>query len=146
MERVYPLIGPVLLLAVKIHSNARQPRRRIKPIALVRPPSVDSKIRERLVKRPVAADLAIGRPMAIRSSARGQGRAAARIFHGARQALAFEHDMQSDLEVLLVELFHGLWRVRKGSRVPGELAVVGVPAVGAEPGAEVDQGIAGQLL
>jgi hypothetical protein len=55
-------------------------------------------------------------------------------------------DVQNDVEMLRVQLAYQLLRVGKDSLVEDEGAVAGVPAGGAEAGAEVDHRVARQLL
>ena len=80
----------------------------------------------------------------VGGSAGGQRRGVAGIEDRAGQVLAFQHDVQDHLKVLVVELRDGLRRIGEGPWVPGEFAVVGVPAVGAEAGAEKDECVAGK--
>jgi len=136
MQCVDAPIGPVQLLAIEVHASARQPRRCVQAISLVGPPAIDPQIDKRPMHRPVAGDLAVGRPMAIGGSAERQRRGGAGIAHGTGEVFAFQYNMQHHFEVFVVELRHGPRGIGKSAGIPGEFAVVGVPAVGTKAGAE----------
>ena len=146
MERVDALIGAVHLVAFEVHAVARHARGGVEAVALVGPPAVDADVHQLLVRGPVAADVAVGRPFAVGRAAGGQRRRGARVGHFAEKLAAFDDDVQHHFEIPLVQLLDGGGRVGESFQVPVELAVVRVPAVGAEAGAEVDHHVAGQLL
>ena len=146
MQRVHALVGPVHLRAFVVHAIARQAGRGIEAVALVGPPAVDPEIEQRLVHRPVATHLAVGRPAIVRRAAAGERRGGAGVVHRAGHLAAFDHGVQDHLEVLGMQLVDRALRVGERFGVPGELAVVGVPSVGAEVRAQVDHRVARQLL
>src|SRR5947209_2061467 len=45
-----------------------------------------------------------------------------------------------------MQLLDGPGRIRKGARIPRELAIVGIPPIGAEAGSEINHRVAGQSL
>jgi hypothetical protein len=146
MQCVDAPIGPVQLLAIEVHAIARQPGRRVQAISLVGPPAIDPQIDKRPMHRPVAGDLAVGRPMAIGGSAGRQRRGGAGIAHGTGEVFAFQYNMQHHFEVFVVELRHGPRGIGKSAGIPGEFAVVGVPAVGTKAGAEINHRVTGKFF
>src|SRR5215469_879316 len=98
------------------------------------------------MKWPIATHLAIRRPVALRVSAAGLRRRCAVIVNRTGEVMAFEDDVQNNFEILFVETVYCGLGVRKGFRIPGKLAVIGIPAVGAEAGAQVNHCVAWELL
>ena len=133
MQRVRPLVRPVHLAAFPVHADAVETRDGIVGVALIGPPAVDADVEERLVRRPVARHLTLGRPRAgialgVRQSSRRDRRRRARVADAAAEHAAFDRDVEHDLHVLRVQRVDHLLRIGEVRRVPGELAVVRVPA------------------
>src|SRR5258708_10463981 len=135
-----------------IHADPAQARRRVEAVALIGPPAVDPQVEHALVMRPVTADASLLWPGAFREVTGrirrppARFRRRARILHGARQVMPLDDDVEHDLVVQVVQVRDSLFGIREGLLLPGELAVVGVPARRAEVGAEIDQRIARQAL
>src|ERR1700756_3792742 len=146
MQRIDPLARAIHLLAFEVHAYSRQPRRRIEPAPRARPPAVDTEVGQRFVERPITTDLPVGRPFAIRRSCRWQSSGGTRIIHGAGQSLSFQHHMKNHSKMIRVELLDGAGRLWKCTRIPRELSVVGIPAIGTETGAQINQRGAGEPL
>ena len=137
--------GAPHLRSFPIHPDPIEPRRRVESIALIGPPAVDAEIEQRFVVGPVAANAALVGPSVVgRSPARF--RAVARVFRRARQMPSLDDDVQDDAIVQRVEFLDRAFRIREVRRVPGELAVVRVPARRREIRSEIDQRVARQLL
>ena len=145
VQREGALVRTPLTRSVPVHPIARQTRGRVEAVALVGPPTVDADVEQRFVRRPVAARLPVVRPLALRRAAAGQWRRRAAIGHTAFQSLAFEDDVQHDLEVIVVQLLNHARRIRKTfSLNPNSPLSVFQPE--AEAGAEIDHRVARQLL
>src|SRR5712692_7280728 len=125
---------------------ASETRGSIESVALVGPPPINANIVERLVNWPVTTDLPIVRPATIRRASARQRRSGTRIIHPASQPSPFEYSVKHHFEVLAVQLVDHLLRIREVRWVPGELAVVCVPARRTEVRAEIDKRIAWQLF
>src|SRR6266498_1702978 len=114
----------------------RKTRRSIKTIALIGQPTIDANVIE----------LFVNRPAVIRRSSAGQWRGCTGVIHRTREAAPFKYSVKHNLEVTGMQLINHLLRVRKVFRVPGKLAVVGVPSRWRKVGAQIDQRITWQLL
>src|SRR5205814_510164 len=86
------------------------------------------------------------RPLAIGSAAGGQRCCSARIAGSSGHVPPLYHDVQHNLEMLIVQLFDGSLGVWKCLGVPGELSIVSVPAVRAEVGSKINHRVARKLL
>ena len=78
----------------------------------------------------------------VRDACFGIARVANRTVHFSR----LNHHVESNFEVLLVELIEDRLRIGKHFLIELELSVIGVPAGGTKAGPQIDQGVAGQLL
>src|SRR6185437_2410160 len=110
------------------------------------PPAVDAVLHHGSVIGPVARHLAIGRPLVVRGATAWQRRRGARVVDAAGEVLAFDHDVNHDLEVLVLERGELLARLGEVAGMPAELAVARVPAGGRELRAEIDERVAGKAL
>src|SRR6185312_14854501 len=146
VERERPLVRVVLLRSLPVHAMPVQLRGAVEAVALIGPPAVDAVLHHGSVIGPVARHLAIGRPLAIGRAPARQRRRGAWIVDAAGEMLAFDHDVNHDLEVLVVERSELLARLGEVAGMPAELAVARVPAGGRELRAEIDERVAGKPL
>ena len=107
----------------------------IEIVALVRPPAVHAQIDKRLVERPVAArpagQAAISHPAFCPTAAEQPCR-----HHSQRRStFCLRAPRAEQREMIRMQLLDGLGGLGKCAGVPGELAVIGIPSVGAEAGA-----------
>src|SRR5262249_25146402 len=135
MECVGSLIRAIDLRPFPVHLVPNQTRCDVQRIALVGPPSIHSHREVLAVSVPVTASLLLVK----------LGRFAP-VMYGSTELVGKDHGMKHHAEMIFVQLIdHGL-RIRESTRVPCKGSVLRVPSRGTKARAQVDQGIAGQLL
>ena len=132
VERIHPLAGPIICCPSK-YMRMRASREEHRDRRPGRATIHLRRGRQRLVDRPVAADLAVGRPLVIRRSAGWQWRRGTGIMHRPCQSVPFQHHVQTIEKCIRMQLCDGLWRIREGARIPRELAVVVFHPLGQNP-------------
>jgi len=130
-ERTF--VGEGLATAFPVHFIALEAGIDGEAVAFVGPPAVDAGCGDGEVLVPVGDGVA-----GLFGFGAGVGNVAVEV--------AGRDDVDDHLEVLIVKLLDGLGRIGEDLLVEGEGAVVGVPARGAEAGAEIDEGVAGELF
>src|SRR5439155_23077629 len=135
VKSVRLLVRSFELRALPIHSIANEPRRGVEWIAFIRPPAINTHRKIFTVRVPVAASLFLV------GTTRLTG-----IVHCPSEFVCLDYDVEHSAKVLLVEFIEDSLGIGKHGGVPGERAVLGIPAGGAEPGPQVDQRVAGQSL
>src|SRR5437879_1427886 len=135
MQRIGTLIWAVDLGTFPVHAIANQPGCDVERITFVRPPAIQSHGEVFAVRVPITACLFFIK-----------ARQLAMVMYRATKFVGQNYAVHDDMKIIPMELIEHFFRIWENVGVPGERAILSIPARRTEPGTQVNERVTGQLL